>query len=207
MEVRDTAVIDLMNALEEMFPEMGAGERSMMARQLADEYMRERGAAKAELRPKHPQAPPTEQMQFDEAWGEMRDQEALAGRTQKRINAALRDEGRPRAPKMGDARPIMPQGQGEPYGDEPVAFDGFHRGKQRDDDNYRREQQKRRELQTAREMALGAEREVFRKTGQRGPTQHDEARRRTQRKANVEQFPGTIATRWTLPDGTTKMAW
>lgn len=159
--VMDQAGSDLSAALAEMFPEIGVGERSMLARQLAEEYMRERTAARQDLKPQHPTAAKTEQMQVEETLAEETAAMAKQDRVKRRTEQALGDFFRP-----GKATPIQPASTGTPYGSQ---------------DLDARRNKARQEMANARRgMALQAERDKKRKTGKSGPLMQEENRRRSE---------------------------
>lgn len=116
MRLMDATVSDLSAALAEMFPELGVGERSMLARELAEEYMRERREAASALKPKHPVAPMTEQMEFDTAFSKMSQERAREERMRKRMEEAMKkynwDE--PGKPAKQAPRPRVTPGQAQP---------------------------------------------------------------------------------------------
>lgn len=119
----DATTSDLSSALAEMFPEMGPGERHSLARQLAEEYMRERSQARTELRPKHPTAPDTEQMEFETAYSKMSQERAREERMRKRMEQALAEEARgPRVTRATAGQSMPPTRQRNPSGryDEPA---------------------------------------------------------------------------------------
>jgi hypothetical protein len=83
---------EILAALQEMMPEQGAKLRDL-ARSLSEEYMRERSQAFEEMRPKHPEAPMTEQMIVEQAYYDQKDQEAQAARMERRLkDLQRRDE-------------------------------------------------------------------------------------------------------------------
>lgn len=119
----DATTSDLSAALAEMFPEMGRGERHSLARQLAEEYMRDRSQARTELRPKHPTAPDTEQMEFENAYSKMSQERAREERMRKRMEQAMAEEARgPRVTRATASQAMPPTRQRNPSGryDEPV---------------------------------------------------------------------------------------
>jgi hypothetical protein len=74
-------------ALADMAPDLGDAERRLMAADLARQYRQQRGEAVRGMT-RAPMAPPTEQMEFDQAYSEMQS----AGRTEDRIKARLERE-------------------------------------------------------------------------------------------------------------------
>lgn len=113
--MQDKAYQDVYNeilaALGELYPERQDKHRDM-ARGLAEEYLRERGQAMQDLRPKHPEAPPTEQMIFDEEYAAMQSADRMQGRMEGRLKAEQRreksDARKYALPKPGQAMPRMP---------------------------------------------------------------------------------------------------
>lgn len=112
----DTTVSDLSAALAEMFPEMGVGERSMLSRELAEDYMRERREAASAIKQKTPVAPMTEQMEFDTAFSKISQERAREERMRKRMEEAMKkynwDE--PEKPARKPSRPMPSAGMAQP---------------------------------------------------------------------------------------------
>jgi len=95
---------EILMALQEMMPEQGAKLRDL-ARSLSEEYMRERSQAFQDMHPKRPEAPMTEQMLAEKAYGDQKDQEATGARMERRLKDLQRQDER-------DARKYKPRPSG-----------------------------------------------------------------------------------------------
>jgi hypothetical protein len=95
---------EILMALQEMMPEQGTKLRDL-ARSLSEEYMRERSQAFEEMRPKHPEAPMTEQMIVEQAYSDQKDQERREERMKRRLEDLQRKDAKG---EMQASRPLRP---------------------------------------------------------------------------------------------------
>jgi hypothetical protein len=100
---------EILAALQEMMPEQGTKLRDL-ARSLSEEYMRERSQAFEEMRPKHPEAPMTEQMIVEQAYYDQKDQERREDRMKRRLEDLQRRDAKG---EMQASRPLRPPGSAQ----------------------------------------------------------------------------------------------